>query len=107
MNVGAVKAPRFGGANHASDHDNRSRYRKVSLSSTRRGCGRPCDHSPSVEASLRAGILPEAAAMPGWHRSVCVLSLLVARTAVARPHGSADAAGLCEALRQAAEERYR
>src|SRR5882724_3937202 len=87
--------------NHASDHDNRSRYRKVSFSSARRGCGRPCGHSPSVEASLRAGILPEAAAMPGWYRGVCFLSLLVARTAVARPRCAADAAGLCEALRQA------
>src|SRR5512139_264591 len=30
---------------------------------------------------------------------------LVARAASARPHGSADVAGLCEALREAAEER--
>jgi transposase len=27
MNVGADKAPRFGGAKHASDHDNRFRHR--------------------------------------------------------------------------------
>jgi len=31
MDVGAVEAPRFGGARHASDHDNRPRYREVSL----------------------------------------------------------------------------
>jgi putative ABC transport system substrate-binding protein len=31
-----LELPRFGGANHASDHDNRSRYREVSLSGARR-----------------------------------------------------------------------
>ena len=29
MDVGAVEAPLFGGANHASDHDHRPRYREV------------------------------------------------------------------------------
>ena len=52
-----------------------------------------------------SGILPEAAAVPGWHRSLRLVASLVARTPGARPHGSADAAGLCEALRQAPEER--
>jgi ABC-type uncharacterized transport system substrate-binding protein len=31
MDVGAVKASRFGGANHANDHDNRSGHREVSF----------------------------------------------------------------------------
>ena len=35
IDVGAVEAPRFGGAKHASDHDNRSRYREVGLSGRR------------------------------------------------------------------------
>ena len=41
---------------------------------------------------------------PCWHRSLCLVASLVTRAPSARPHGSADAAGLCEALRQAAEE---
>jgi transposase len=43
------------------------------------------------------GILPEAATVPGWYRSLCFVALLVARTPSVRPHRSADAAGLCEA----------
>ena len=36
MNVGAVKAPQFGGAQHANDYDNRSRYRQVGIPGPRR-----------------------------------------------------------------------
>ena len=46
----------------------------------------------------------EAATMPGWHRGLRLISPLVARTPGTRSYRSADAAGLCEALRQAAEE---
>ena len=45
------------------------------------------------------------AAVSGWHRGLRLLALLVARASGARSHGPADAAGLCEALRQTAEER--
>jgi transposase len=44
------------------------------------------------------------AAMPGGHRSLCLIASLVARAQGARSHGKADAAGLREALRQTAEE---
>jgi len=57
-----------------------------------------------AEAALRADVLSEAAAVPRWHRSLRVFTLLVTRTGRAGAHGALDAAGLCEALRQAAEE---
>src|SRR5262249_60858020 len=66
---------------------------------------RQCRPTPSIEAPVPAGLLPEAAAVPDWHRSLCLVASLVTRAPSARSHGSADAAGLCEALRQAAEER--
>ena len=33
---------------------------------------------PAVEASPGHSVFPEASAMPGWHRGVCLISLLVA-----------------------------
>jgi hypothetical protein len=45
-------------------------------------------------------------AMPGWHRGVRLISLLVARAPSPWSQGAADATGLREALRQATEERY-
>jgi transposase len=54
----------------------------------------------------RAGIFPEAAAMSGGDRGVRLIAPLVPRAAGARAYGALDAAGLCEALRQAAEERH-
>src|SRR5262245_12353568 len=44
--------------------------------------------------------------MPGWYRSLRIVTSLVARTHGARPYGTPDAASLCEALRQATEERH-
>jgi putative transposase len=35
-----LRPPRCGGANHANNYDNRSGYRKVGLSGSRRGCQR-------------------------------------------------------------------
>jgi hypothetical protein len=55
-----------------------------------------------VEASLRPGLFPEAAIVPDRHGGVRLIASLVARTPGAGPHGSPDAAGLCEALREAA-----
>ena len=38
-------------------------------------------HLPSsAQASLRAGLLPETAAVPGWYRSLRLIASLVART---------------------------
>ena len=61
-------------------------------------------HPPSAEAPLHPGILPEAAAMPSWDRGLCYVASLVARAQGAWPYRAPDAAGLCEAVRQAAEE---
>src|SRR3972149_10480289 len=98
--------PRFGGANHARDDNNRSRQSEVGVSSARRRRGRQGAHPPSAEAPLRPGVLREAAAMPGWYRGLRHVESLVAPTQGARAYRALDAAGLREALRQAAEERY-
>jgi transposase len=58
------------------------------------------------EAPARLGFFPKAAAMPGGYRGVCLIAPLVPRAAGAGAYGAVDAAGLCEALRQAAEERH-
>ena len=50
------------------------------------------------------GVLPEANAMSGRYRSLRLGAPLVAGAAGTGPHRAAHAAGLCEALRQAAEE---
>jgi transposase len=50
---------------------------------------------------------PEASAMPGRHRGVRVISLLVARAPRPWSQDAADATGLREALRQATEKRCR
>ena len=60
--------------------------------------------SPPVEASLCAGVLPEANAMSGRYRSLRLVAPLVARAPGIGSYRAVDAAGLCEALRQAAEE---
>src|SRR3970040_2242117 len=96
--------PRFGGAYHASGHHNRSRYREVGISGARRRRGRQRAHPPSAEAPLRPGVLREAAAVPGWYRSLRVIASLVAPTQGARAYRALDAAGLREAIRQATEE---
>ena len=48
-----------------------------------------------------------SSAMPGWYRSLRVIASLVAPTQGARAYRALDAAGLREAIRQAAEERCR
>src|SRR5262245_54069403 len=103
---GRLKLPRFGGATYAVNFDNRSRYRQVSVSSPWRLCSGPSGHSPSIETPAGRGIFPEAAAVPGWDRGLCVIAPLVPRTADVGAHGAIDASGLCEALCQTAEERH-
>ena len=44
-------------------------------------------------------------AVPRWYRGLRHVASLVARAQGARAYRAADAAGLCEALRQATEER--
>ena len=46
----------------------------------------------------------EAAAMPGGDRGLRIIAPLVPRTTGVGAYGTIDASGLCEALRQAAEE---
>jgi hypothetical protein len=76
-----------------------SRFRQsVSISPSRfssawRRCGWPSGPTPAVEAPARLGIFPKTVAVPGG-------STLVPRAAGAGAYGTADAAGLCEALRQ-------
>jgi hypothetical protein len=60
-----------------------------------------------TEAPLHPDVLSEAAAVPGWDRALRHVASLVARAQGARPYRAPDAAGLCEALRQATEERCR
>src|ERR1700674_2584628 len=102
-----LRPPRFGGANHASDYDYRSRHCEVGISGARRRCGRQRAHPPVAEAPLPSGILREAAAVPGWYQSLRLIASLVAPTQGARPYRAPDAAGLRKALRQATEERCR
>src|ERR1700692_4139966 len=94
MDVGAAKAPTIRGAKNASDHDNRSGYSEISLSSSRRRCGgQRCVASPA-QATLRVGVLPEAVVLPSRHRSLRVVTSLVTRAPGAWPHCTPDAAGL-------------
>src|SRR5207253_3113242 len=62
---------------HAGDYDNRSRYREVGLSGSRRWCRRPSRPPSPIEASLCSGVLPEGATVPGWYRGLCVVTSLV------------------------------
>jgi transposase len=48
----------------------------------------------------------EAATVSDRYRSLRIITLLVARAPGTRSRRAVDAASLCEALRQAAEERY-
>ena len=57
-----------------------------------------------LKRRVRSGVLPEVTAMPDWHRGLRVIALLVTRAPGTRSHCTTDAAGLREALRQAAEE---
>src|SRR5215212_866994 len=103
--LGAVKAPRFEGAKHASDYNNRSGYREVGISGSRRRCGGQCCAPSSAQAPLRSDLLSEAAAVPDWYRSLRLVASLVPRAPNAWPHCAPDAAGLCEAVCEAAQER--
>src|SRR5664279_4670553 len=98
MNVGAVKAP----AIWRSQACKRSRL-SVSISPSRYSRSTASTqkisyHPAAVEAALCPGVLPEASAVPGRHRSLCLIASLVAGAQGARPHGAPDAAGLREAL---------
>src|SRR5215831_21046182 len=106
IEVGAVKTSHDSEEpEHANDYDHRSRYREVSFSGSWRRCGWQCGCSPSAQAALCSEVLSEAAAVPGWHRGLCIIALLVARTSGARSHRTPDAAGLRQALRQTTQER--
>src|SRR3990172_2221648 len=78
--------PRFGGPNHANGHNHRSRHRQVGISGARHRRGRQGAHPPSAEAPLCPGVLPEAAAMPGWYRGLRLIASLVAPTQGARAY---------------------
>ena len=48
----------------------------------------------------------EAGAVPGRHRGLCLVTLLVAPATGTRPQRAAHAAGVREALRKETEKRY-
>jgi len=45
-----------------------------------------------AQAALCSGVLWEAATVPGWHRGLRAIALLVTRTSRARSHRTPDAA---------------
>src|SRR5258708_33976892 len=90
---------------HANDYNRWSRYREVCVSGSWCRCGRRRGFLSPAEAELCSDVLSEAAAVPGWHRGLCVMALLVARTSGARSHRTPDATGLRQALRQTTQER--
>ena len=59
----------------------------------------------ATEAPECSGVLSEDAVVPGRDRGLRYIAPLVARDDGTWPHRAADAAGLREALREAAEER--
>src|SRR5215467_4532292 len=101
---------------YASDHHCRSRYREVSFPGSWCRCGWQGSCSPSAQAALCSDVLSEAAAVPGWHRGLCVIALLVAGLqalghtvrlmppAYVKPYvkrhknDAADAEAICEAV---------
>ena len=58
-----------------------------------------CWMFPVAEVVLRSCVFPEAAALSGRHRGLCIVALLGARAAGAWSQGALNAADLCEALR--------
>jgi len=40
----------------------------------------------AIQMPAESHVLSEAAAVPGWHRGLCVIALLVTRTSGARSH---------------------
>ena len=67
--------------------------------------GRPSDHPPSAEAALRRSIFREAATVSSRDRGLRCVASLVTPTPGSGAYGTSDAAGLREALCEAAEER--
>src|SRR5215468_11563307 len=90
---------------HASDHDERSRYREVGFSGPWRRCWRPGGAPSAVEASLCSRVLWQVGSVPGWHRGLRFISLLGTPASGIGTQCASDAARLCEALRQTTEER--
>src|ERR1700674_5210383 len=54
-----LRLPRFRGASHADDNDNRFRHRQVGFPSTRSRCCWPGGHPSPIEAPLCPDVLPE------------------------------------------------
>src|SRR5262245_3302616 len=105
--VVAVDVTTIRRSKHARGHDDWSRHRQVGFPGSRSGCSRQGGRASAAEASVRAGFLQKALALPGGDRGLRHVSPLVRGAAGTRPHRSADAAGLREALPEAPEERCR
>ena len=74
-----LRLPRFKGASHADDDDNRFRYREVGFQVHGVDAGGRSDCSPATEASLCPDILPEAVALSCRYRSLRLGAPLVAQ----------------------------
>src|SRR6266702_6909310 len=68
---------------------------------------RQCDHPAQAEAALRRCFLPEAAAVSCRYRGLRIVASLVARTQGTWSYRASDAASLCQAVREATQERCR
>src|SRR4026209_1054738 len=104
MDVGAVKAPTIR-RSHTCKRSRQSVSISPSLFFKSTELTRQSNRSPSAQAPVRFAILSEATAVPHRHRSLRFVASLVTRAQSAGAYGAFDAAGLREALRQAAEER--
>ena len=51
-------------------------------------------YAARVEAPARVDVLPEATAMPDWHRGLRLVTPLITRAADTWPYRTIDAAGL-------------
>jgi hypothetical protein len=88
--AGAVEAPTIRRSEHASGHDNRSRYRQVCFSNPRSDAA----GNVIVRRQLKPvgfAILSEAAAVPHRHQSLRFVASLVARTQSAGAYRAPDA----------------
>ena len=113
-----LRLPRFRGASHADDNDNRFRHRQVGFPGSRRRRLRPGGCSAAIEASLRPDVLPEAVAMVGieacgsahhWSRELQALghTVRLIPPAYVKPYvkrqknDATDAEAICEAVTRA------
>src|SRR4029079_18164668 len=78
-----LRPPRFGGAKHASGHDNRSRYRQVCFSNMQ-PCVKekaPRRRGPNSEPKRREGCVPTTRVCSRFVPDICIILGVVTATA--------------------------